>query len=188
MPDDEGAALYAAGLSAAPGVWVEVGTYCGKSACYLGAAAQARGALLVSVDHHRGSEENQPGQGYHDPSLVDRQGRVDTLPGARRTLAAAGLEETVILVVGRSAAVAGAWTTTLELLFLDGGHSAAVQHSDFDTWEPKLARSGLLLIHDVFPDPADGGRPPYEVYRRALEAGYAEVSATGSLRIMRRAG
>jgi hypothetical protein len=45
----------------------------------------------------------------------------------------------------------------------------------------------VLAIHDVFPDPADGGRPPYEdIYLPALASGrFTELSATGSLRVLR---
>ena len=186
MPDDEGLALHAAAQSAPDGLMLEVGTYCAKSTCYLGAAARARGTLLISVDHHRGSEENQPGEQYHDPALVDAQGRVDTLGAARATLAAAGLEGSVALIVGSSPLIAQHWRSPLSLLFLDGGHSPRAQHADYDGWAPRLVPGGLLLIHDVFPDPADGGRPPYEVYCRALEDGYSEIGVTGSLRVLRR--
>jgi len=188
MPDDEGIALHEAALWAAPGhPWVEIGTYCGKSTVYLGAAARARGAVLFTVDHHRGSEENQPGEAYCDPRFVDADGRVDTLPEFRRTMAATGLDDVVVAVVGRSATVAANWDTQLGLLFIDGGHSQPAVDADFDGWSPHLVAGGLLLIHDVFPDPADGGRPPYEVYCRALRSGdFAEVSATGSLRVLAR--
>ena len=187
MSDEEGLALNAAALHAPQGPWVEIGTYCGKSACYLGDAARRRGTVLFSIDHHRGSEENQPGQQYHDPSLVDASGRVDTLPGLRRTLAAAGLEETVIPVVGSSRTVAHHWGMPIGLLFIDGGHSAAAAHADYEGWLPHLARGGLLLIHDVFPDPADGGRPPFEIFTRALTEGLAtELAAHGSLRVLER--
>ena len=188
MPDDEGIALHEAALWAAPGhPWVEIGTYCGKSTVYLGAAARARGAVLFTVDHHRGSEENQPGEAYCDPRFVDADGRVDTLPEFRRTMAATGLDDVVVAVVGRSATVVANWDTQLGLLFIDGGHSQPAVDADFDGWSPHLVAGGLLLIHDVFPDPADGGRPPYEVYCRALRSGdFAEVSATGSLRVLAR--
>jgi predicted O-methyltransferase YrrM len=188
MPDSEGLALYAAACQLAPdGVFVEIGTYCGKSTIYLGAAARHRGTLLFTVDHHRGSEENQPGEGYHDPRLVDARGRVDTLPEFRRTLAAAQLEDSVVGVVGDSAAVSAHWDTPLSLLFIDGGHSQAAADADYDGWSPHLIEGGLLLIHDVFPDTADGGRPPYEIYRRALASAlFVELAGSGSLRLLRR--
>ena len=197
MPDDEGLALYRAGLSAAgrrtgpdPGPpLLEIGTYCGKSAVYLGAAAREHGTVLFSVDHHRGSEENQPGWEHHDPSLVDRRtGRMDTLPWARQTLGRSGLDGCVVLVVGLSATVAAHWSTPLALLFIDGGHGADVAWDDYRGWSPHVAPGGLLAIHDVFRDPADGGRPPYELYRDALGSGRFEECpelACGSLRVLR---
>ncbi|MBK9180347.1 MAG: class I SAM-dependent methyltransferase [Acidimicrobiales bacterium] len=194
MPPDEGLALHEAGAEAAAAVpgrpLLEIGTYCGKSSIYLGAAARSAGTLLFTVDHHRGSEENQPGWEWHEPDLVDPEvGRLDTLPCFRRTIAGAGLEDAVVAVVGESVRVAGHWATPLALLFIDGGHGEGPAHADFDAWGPKVAPGGLLAIHDVFPDPADGGRPPYEVYRRALGSGrFVELRAVGSLRVLCRAG
>jgi predicted O-methyltransferase YrrM len=189
MPDDEGLALFhAATVVEAPGPYLEVGSYCGKSAVYLGAAARLQRRLLFSVDHHRGSEENQPGWEWHEPDLVDAAvGKMDTLPVFRRTIHDAGLEDTVVAVVGNSPVVAAAWATPLALLFIDGGHGSEPAHRDYEGWTPHVVDGGLVLIHDVFPDPADGGRPPYEIYCRALESGdFTEESATGSLRILRR--
>jgi predicted O-methyltransferase YrrM len=191
MPPDEGLALYeTAAEYSAVGPIAEIGTYCGKSAIYLAAAASAAGQALLTVDHHRGSEENQPGWEYHDAGLVDlATGRLDTLPHFRSTLAAAGLEEHVIAIVGRSAAVAALWRTPLGMLFIDGGHSMAAATTDYEGWAPWVARGGALAIHDVFPDPADGGRPPYEIYRRALGSGaFTEVRVQGSLRVLERTG
>ena len=195
MPDDEGLALYRAGLAATAsglGPLLEIGSYCGKSAVYLGAAARAGGSVLFTVDHHRGSEENQSGWEHHDPTLVDpRTGRMDTLPTFRRTLEDAALEDVVVAVLGQSAAVARWWRTPLALLFIDGGHGSEPAWADYRGWAPHVAGGGLLAIHDVFPDPAQGGRPPYELYRRALESGaFIEESAAGcgSLRVLRRVG
>jgi MMP 1-O-methyltransferase len=191
MPADEGLALHDAGLEAAAlGPLLEVGTYCGKSAVYLGAAARARGTVLFTVDHHRGSEENQAGWEWHDPSLVDPDlGVMDTLPTFRRTIRDAGLEGTVVAVVGDSATVARHWATPLSLVFIDGGHGPGPAHADYDGWAPKVVPGGLLAIHDVFPDPADGGRPPYELYLRAVGSGrFTEMRAVGSLRVLRRTG
>ena len=193
MPDDEGLALYQAGLRGARtglGSLLEVGTYCGKSAIYLGAAAREGGAMLVTVDHHRGSAENQPGWEHHDPSVVDtRTRRMDTLPFARRAIEEAGLESHVVLVVGTSASVAAIWAAPLAFLFIDGGHGQDAAWADYRAWTPKVAAGGYLAIHDVFPDPADGGRPPYELYRAALGSGdwlEEECLGCGSLRVLRR--
>jgi len=188
MPDVEGLALHDAALRAkSPGPWLEVGSYCGKSAVYLGAAARDLGRVLFSVDHHRGSEENQPGWEYHEPDLVDPgTGLIDTLPCFRATIAAAGLEDVVVGVVGRSDVVAAQWAAPLALLFIDGGHSEAAAHADYQGWAGHLTGGGVMAIHDVFPDPGDGGRAPYDVYIRALADGFVEESATGSLRVLRR--
>jgi MMP 1-O-methyltransferase len=189
MPDDEGLALHDAGLAAAAvGPLLEVGTYCGKSAVYLGAAARAGGTILYTVDHHRGSEENQAGWEWHDERLVDpRTGRIDTLPFFRRTMEAAGLEDVVVAVIGASTTVANHWATPLGLVFVDGGHAFDVALADYESWSAHLAPGGLLVFHDVFERPEDGGQAPYEVWKRAVESGgFTPVSTTGSLRVLRR--
>ncbi|MEU0924662.1 class I SAM-dependent methyltransferase [Streptomyces malaysiensis] len=189
MPLDEGLALYAAAVRAgALGLpLVEVGTYCGRSTILLADAARVAGTVTVTVDHHRGSEEQQPGWEYHDPDVVDPEvGRMDTLPTFRRTLHQAGLEDHVIAVVGRSPQVAAVWGRPVGLVFIDGGHTDEHASADYEGWAPYLAPGGLLVIHDVFPDPADGGQAPYRIYRRALASGaFTEVSATHSLRVLR---
>jgi MMP 1-O-methyltransferase len=190
MPLDEGLALHAAAKEAAAlGVpLLEVGTYCGRSTILLADAARSGGTVVVTVDHHRGSEEQQPGWEYHDATLVDPvTGRMDTLPQFRRTLYAAGLEEHVIAVVGRSPQVARWWRQPLGLVFVDGGHTDEHASADYEGWAPLVAECGLLVIHDVFPDPADGGQAPYRIHQRALASGvFTPVSATGSLRVLRR--
>jgi predicted O-methyltransferase YrrM len=188
MPDDEGLFLHEHARTAAPhGPLLEVGSYCGKSAIYLGAAARDAGSTVFALDHHRGSEENQAGWEHHDSSLVDpRTGRMDTLPVFRRTIEEAGLEPVVVALVGDSPTVGRHWRTPLALLFIDGGHGEDPAHTDYETWARWVQHEGLLLVHDVFPDPADGGRPPYEIYLRALEDGFTEVGAQGSMRALRR--
>ena len=191
MPPDEGRALHNhASTVAVEGPFLEVGSYCGKSTVYLGAAACQRGRLLFAVDHHRGSEENQPGWEWHEPDLVDpASGLIDTLPEFRRTIRDSGLDGTVVAVVGDSPSVASVWGTPLALVFIDGGHGVEPAHADYQGWVPHLAEGGTLLIHDVFPDPADGGRPPFEIYQRAVTSGaFEELDAVGSLRALRRTG
>jgi predicted O-methyltransferase YrrM len=188
MPEHEGLALYEAGISVrAPGPFLEIGSYCGKSAVYLGAAARERGTVLFSVDHHRGSEEQQPGEEYFDPRLVDRAGRIDTLPAFRSTIEEAALDDAVVAIVGSSEVVASHWATPLALLFIDGGHSEAAARADYEGWSPHVVAGGLLVIHDVFEDPGRGGRPPWNIYRRAVDSrSFAEEPATDTLRVLKR--
>ncbi|MER6319967.1 class I SAM-dependent methyltransferase [Streptomyces sp. NPDC001581] len=192
MPVREGLALYEAAAAAA-GLGLpllEVGTYCGRSTILLADAAREAGVAAITVDHHRGSEEQQPGWEYHDPSVVDPEvGLMDTLPTFRRTLHKAGLEDHVIAIVGRSPQVAAAWGGKLGFVFIDGGHTDEHAGGDYEGWAPHVAEGGTLVIHDVFPDPADGGQAPYRIYLRALASGaFEEISVTDSLRVLRRTG
>ncbi|MFD8894510.1 class I SAM-dependent methyltransferase [Streptomyces sp. NPDC059566] len=192
MPVREGLALYeaaaAAGSLGLP--LLEVGTYCGRSTILLADAAREAGVAAITVDHHRGSEEQQPGWEYHDPTVVDPEiGLMDTLPTFRRTLHRAGLEDHVIAIVGRSPQVAATWGGELGFVFIDGGHTDEHASGDYEGWAPHVAVGGTLVIHDVFPDPADGGQAPYRIYLRALASGaFEEVSVTDSLRVLRRTG
>ncbi len=190
LPQNEAIALYDAAVSVeVDGPLLEVGSYCGKSSVYLGYAAQSIGRVLYALDHHRGSEENQEGWEHYDPQLIDkRKGVMDTLPYFRDAIFTAGLEDVVIALVGHSGVIARNWTTPLSFLFIDGGHGEEPAKADFSGWVPKVKQGGLLAIHDVFPNPKDGGRPPYEqIYLPAIESGnWDEVQVEGSLRILKR--
>ena len=187
MPESEGLALHEAGIAAASrGPLLEVGSYCGLSALYLGSAARDAGTILITIDHHRGSEETQPGWEHHDPDVVDpRTGRIDTLPFLRRTLEDAGLEDHVIPMVGDSPTIAPLLAPGLGMVFIDGGHALDIAMADYVAWRAHLAPGGMLAIHDVFEDPADGGQAPYEVWCRAVSEGFTPVETTGSLRVLR---
>lgn len=192
MPAEEGEALWDAAASAAASVpdlsMLEVGSYCGRSTVWLGDVAERTGRVLFALDHHRGSEENQAGWEHHDPDVVDpTTARMDTLPFFRTTMHDAELEDTVVALVGRSPLVSAVWTTPLAFVFIDGGHGEEPARLDYEGWARHVAPGGTLAIHDVFTDPADGGRPPYEkIYLPAIGSGrFEEVSATGSLRVLR---
>src|SRR4051794_20543808 len=186
MPADEGDALYDAAVDAGSRLrlpMVEIGSYCGRSTVWLGAAVRATDTVLFAVDHHRGSEENQAGWEHHDPTVVDeRTGLMDTLPAFRSTIHDAGLEDVVVAVVGRSPVVARHWSTPLAFVFIDGGHGEEPPRPAFEGGAPPVAVGGPLPTHDVFPDPAEGGRPPYEqIYLPALASDqFTEIGATGS--------
>jgi predicted O-methyltransferase YrrM len=188
LPDDEAAALRDAAAAAPPGLWLEIGTYCGKSTLHLGSVARTVGAQLVTLDHHHGSEENQPGWEWHDPSLVDpRTDRIDTLPSLRHALFDAALEPVVSVLVATTQQAATWWTSPLAFLFLDGNHTEQTAQHDYAAFARHLLPGALLAVHDVFPDPADGGQPPWHVVQRALQDGaFVPVDEHGSLRVLRR--
>jgi predicted O-methyltransferase YrrM len=197
FPEAEALALHDAArqaLAEAPGPIVEVGAYLGRSTLFLAAACAAAGparrAVCFSVDHHHGSEEMQAGWQHHDPSTVDpRTGRIDTLPRFRRAIEAAGAEDLVVAVVGDSPTVAASWRAPVALVLLDGGHGDEIAWADYRGWSGHVAPRGMLAIHDVFADPADGGRPPYECYLDAVASGaFVEEpgAGCGSLKVLRR--
>ncbi len=191
LTPEEGAALSdAARECGALGPILEIGGYCGRSAAYLGPMAREAGTILYSLDHHRGSEENQPGWEWHDPELFDKDaGTLDTLPTFRRTIARANLEDCVVALVGPSRAISRHWTTPLGMVFIDGGHTMKAAFDDYRGWASKILPGGILAIHDVFPNPDDGGRPPYEIYRKALASGlFEQISLVRSLALLRALG
>ncbi len=189
MDDDEALRLFElAGQAAAMGPVLEIGSYCGRSAAIIGTACQKKNSILYSIDHHIGSEEQQPGEEYFDPELFDeRTGGVNTLPFFRETLKKTGLEDTVIPIVSRSIVVGKMWQTPLSMVFIDGGHSFEAAHNDFLTWSPHLLTRGLLVIHDIFLDPDKGGQAPRQVYEKAIATGlYTPLEMTKTLGVLQR--
>ncbi len=172
------------------GPCLEIGSYCGKSAVFLGTACKKNNAILFSVDHHQGSEEQQPGEEYFDPELFNPQSyTVDTFSLFRRTLKMADLEQTVVALVGTSTMVAQAWATPLSLVFIDGGHAYETVLSDYRCWAKHVMPNGYLLIHDIFQNPAEGGQAPFQIYQKALASGlFCELPMTKTLGVLKRMG
>jgi MMP 1-O-methyltransferase len=189
LDPEEGRNLYAIALEASKlGPVLEIGGYCGKSTLYLGLACKKTGSILFSIDHHRGSEEQQPGQEYYDPDLYDeREEKVDTFRFFRRTMEMAGLTDTVVPIVSTSELVARMWKTPLAVVFIDGGHSYASAFSDYTAWTPHIIPGGILAVHDIFTDPAEGGQAPRYIYELALASGaYAPLAMVKTLGALRR--
>lgn len=189
MDELEALRLYElAGEAAKLGPCLEIGSYCGRSAAYLGLGCRENGAILFSIDHHRGSEEQQPGEAYFDPDLFDqRAGMIDTFPFFRKTIAELDLEDTVVPIVCRSRTASQAWNTPLGLVFIDGGHTFETALEDYRSWSPHILPGGFLLIHDIFQDPALGGQAPRCIYEMALSSGlFAELPMVKTLGALRR--
>jgi predicted O-methyltransferase YrrM len=189
LDEDEGLKLYALARAASGrGPCLEIGSYCGKSALYLGAGCRLNRSLLFSIDHHRGNEEQQPGEAYCDPDLIDpRSGRINTFDVFRRTLEQAGLDDTVVPIVSRSRTVARHWATPLSLVFIDGGHSLEAAFIDYNAWAGHVLPGGYLLIHDVFFDPAEGGQAPRQIYELACRSGlFDDMGVVKTLAVLQR--
>ncbi len=189
MADEEAQQLYNTALEAAClGPCLEIGSYCGKSAYFIGLACKQRQGVLFSVDHHRGSEEQQPGEEYFDPELFDpRLGSVNTFYFFQDTLDRAGLLATVVPVVSDSKTAARMWSTPLSLVFIDGGHTFEAASDDLRLWAPHIINGGFLVIHDIFFDPAKGGQAPRKIYEKALASGdYDPVSMTQTLGVLKK--
>ena len=189
LDPDEGQCLYDTALDAGRlGPCLEIGSYCGKSTVFLGAACKKNDSILFSIDHHRGSEEQQPGEEYFDPELFDPpSGRIDTFGEFRKTLAAAELEDVVVPMVCTSETAARQWATPLSLVFVDGGHALETVLVDYNVWAGHIMAGGYLMIHDIFPDPAEGGQAPFEVYSMAVASGrFKEVAMVKTLGVLQR--
>ena len=189
LDEEEGRCLYEIAHKACRlGPCLEIGSYCGKSTVYIGAACKMNDGILYSIDHHRGSEEQQPGQAYFDPELFEPQsGRVDTFQEFRKTLEKAGLEDTVVAMVCRSDVAARLWETPLAMVFIDGGHTSEAAITDYRCWARHIVPGGYLLIHDIFKDPAEGGQAPYDIYNLAISCGaFHEIALIKTLGVLQR--
>ena len=189
IEDIEGEALYKYALEySKKGNCLEIGSYCGKSALYIGSAVKKNSKLLYSIDHHQGSEEQQPGEEYHDPELLNISGDgINTLPFFIDTLERSELKETVIPIISSSEEAFKDLEGPFSMIFIDGSHSEKAAVTDYRLWSSKLAKGGLLAIHDVFPNPEEGGRPPYDIYCMALESNnFEEIDLIGSLGLLKK--
>ena len=185
----EGEALYSfAKEFTKDGNALEIGSYCGKSAVYIGSAVKENNQKLYSIDHHKGSEEQQPGEEYFDPDLLNKEGNgIDTLPFFLKTIKDSYLEGYVIPIVSSSEEAHKDLKMNFNMIFIDGGHSEEAAQTDYKLWSKKINPEGLLAIHDVFPNPNDGGRPPYNIYLKALESGaFEEIDVIKSLRLLKK--
>lgn len=191
LAHDEGEALYRYAVETASlGPCLEVGSYCGKSTVYLGVAAKSRNGIIYAIDHHRGSEEHQKGEEYHDPDLYDNGVHLmDSFREFRKTMRLAELEDTVVPIVAPSRVASKHWSTLLGMVFIDGGHSWEAALMDYRSWASHIVPGGILAIHDIFPDPAKGGQAPYDIWKLAKASGLFEelpmVNTLGAFRRVR---
>ena len=167
------------------GIAVEIGSYCGKSACYLGQACKENNSYLYSIDHHRGSEEQQLGQEYFDEEIYDhKQERVDTLPFFLKNIATHNLEEFIKPLVMDSESASKIVENNINMIFIDGSHTFNSARNDYEWWKNKIREGGILAIHDIYDSESEGGQAPKEIYLRSLSEGFKLVERVKSLVIL----
>ena len=188
LTNEEGELLSALACEAGNlGPVLEIGSWCGRSTIWLAQGAKLAGTVVLALDHHRGSEEHQPGEMFFDADLVDGEGRVDTLREFRRNIAQAGVEDTVIPIVAGTQQAQTILPHTLGMVFIDGGHSLEAALTDWRNVGHRVLPGGILAIHDVFPDASTGGQAPFTIWRLAIDSGlYEACGAVDSLRALRR--
>jgi predicted O-methyltransferase YrrM len=153
------------------GAVLEIGTYCGKSTLNFAHVAKKINGLVFTVDHHTGSEEHQLGEEYHDEDLFDKRlNKFNTLPEFLKNIRSSNLGQFIIPLINKSSEASETFSELISMLFIDGGHSSEAAFSDYNSWKDKISSGGLLVIHDVFPNPEDGGRPPFEIYSAAQKS------------------
>ncbi len=189
MDDNEAFQLYNIALKASQnGPVLEIGSYCGKSAYIIGSACKQKDSILFSIDHHKGSEEQQKGGEYFDPDLFDSKlSRINTFPFFQQTLTQTGLENTVVPIVASSNLAGKMWKTSLSMLFIDGGHSFDTVYEDFLTWACHILPGGFLVMHDIFLNPDKGGQAPRQVYEIAIASqDFEELEMIKTLGVLKR--
>ena len=161
---------------------VEVGSYCGKSACYIGQACKENKTYLMTIDHHRGSEEQQYGEEYFDPDEYNYEKEiVDTLPTLLKNIQKFQFEEVILPIVNSSELASKEIQNNIDLVFIDGSHTFESARKDYVSWKNKIRIGGILAIHDVYDSEVEGGQAPREIYEKALSENFKLLKRVNSL-------
>ena len=149
-----------------PDVVVELGTHFGPS-FFAFCQAVKDGALQTRL-HAVDSWEGDPHAGFYGPDVKA------VFDGIR---AKAYPDLTVEEHVGRFLDVVPEFPDeSIDLLHIDGYHSYEAAREDFQSWLPKVAPNGLVLMHDVAPDTGYGSAD----YWREISATYPAFAFTHS--------
>lgn len=166
---------------------VEIGSYCGKSACFIGQACKENGSLLITIDHHEGSEEQQLGELYFDPEVYDEKlGRVNTLPLLKKNIAKFNLDNVVKPLVMDSISASRIVDNNADLIFIDGSHTFESAESDYELWKNKIRKGGILAIHDIYDSEEEGGQAPNKVFKQSLRENFALIKRVKSLVLLQK--
>jgi predicted O-methyltransferase YrrM len=175
----EGYALFAlAATGDGEGEIVEIGSFMGRSTCWLAAGAKkASRERITAIDHFRGSPEHQIGQLYENRTLVSEG---TTFHKFMENIEKMQVSDYVNPVVATSEEAASNWNKTIRLLFIDGDHSYSNTKRDFKLWSPFVCDHGYICFHDVGAWP--GPTRFYDELRRSAKK-LKELMEVGTLRV-----
>ena len=166
---------------------VEIGSYCGKSTCFIGQACKENKSKLITIDHHKGSEEQQLGELYFDAEVYDEKlGRVNTLPLLEKNLAKFDLEDVVKPLVMDSISASKIVENNADLIFIDGSHTFESAESDYELWKNKIKKGGTLAIHDIYDSENEGGQAPNKIFKQSLNEGFNFIKRVKSLVLLQK--
>ena len=166
---------------------VEIGSYCGKSTCFIGQACKENKSKLITIDHHKGSEEQQLGELYFDAEVYDEKlGRVNTLPLLEKNLAKFDLEDIVKPLVMDSISASKIVENNADLIFIDGSHTFESAESDYELWKNKIKKGGTLAIHDIYDSEDEGGQAPNKIFKQSLNEGFNFIKRVKSLVLLQK--
>ena len=131
-------------------IFVEVGSYLGRSLCSLGEVAQTSGKnfTIIGIDTCRGSGPEGPqNKDYHAAAVAEGQG---TFAGTlHKNILECGYGDVITLIIADSLSASRIFSErSLDWVHLDALHDYASVTDDIQAWLPKVKRGGWLSGDD----------------------------------------
>lgn len=127
---------------------VEIGSFRGKSTCYLAEGCRTgKGARVWAVDPWDSTGNVDGRHGY---------ARSETFEVFDLQVETMGLREIITPTRGFSLHVARTWNKPIGLLFIDGSHDYGDVKADFEAWSPSVV-PGSVVAFDDYDTPKNPG-------------------------------
>lgn len=125
---------------------VEIGSFKGRSTCFLGSGCRMGGkGKVIAVDHFKGSPEHQKG-GHEETREIVTHG--STFSVFQNNIDRFQLGDTVAPLSGSSQEVSNIYGGKARMLFIDGDHSYQGTKADYQAWESRVQTHGIICFHD----------------------------------------
>lgn len=175
LTDGEGRFLYntAKTVKKGGGVIVEIGSWKGKSAVWLGSGSKAGSrAKVYAIDPHKAQFQTRRYSGSSEEFYADGQHNEKAKRGAvsrslyefKKNIKTAGVADIVIPIVKTSEEARKNWKKgggKIAFLWIDGAHDYESVEKDFLLWSQRLVDGGTISFHDTM---TEGPRRVVEKY------------------------